>query len=384
MKSFKKYFRLLITFYSLFSSSVLGQNNVCFEIQANPNPNDDALGLFDKYVNVLNCIEIYAVSSISDEKVLHAASIAAELLDNDEDGNVDDSIIELALSNTVTVMPIFNSENSSLIDDFFDYYDGCAGAVLFRDEIDPSQPGHWGDDASVEEILHTINACGHVPQYPGLYSLEPNSSYLSDAMDIARAGQWMSTPSSYPDEAWYHYDDWTCDYECMAIEYLYWCIVTNMGILDDIQTCQGIANEWEPCTPELFEEVDTLMFDLVNNLDNRLPKFAPDGNYCPENVSIFGANVEKDIPEFLVYPNPFNPHVNIKLKSFNKKLINVSIYGIKGNLIKSLFNSNNSEIPALIRWDGTGKNLKNVPSGLYFCVIESLEQRYTEKILLLK
>ena len=48
---------------------------------------------------------------------------------------------------------------------------------------------------------------------------------------------------------------------------IYWCIVTNMGILDDPQTCQGIANEWEPCTPELFETVDTLMFNLVNNSD---------------------------------------------------------------------------------------------------------------------
>ena len=147
--------------FSALSFSILGQNNVCFDIEPNPNPNDDALGLFDKYVNVLNCIEIYAVSSISDEKVLHAASIAAELLDNDEDGIVDDPIIELALSNTLTVMPIFNSENSNLINQFFDHYDGCAGAILFRGEIDPSQPGHWGDDATVEEILHTI---------PGIYS----------------------------------------------------------------------------------------------------------------------------------------------------------------------------------------------------------------------
>ena len=119
-------------------------------------------------------------------------------------------------------MPIFSSENSNLIDQFFDHYDGCAGAVLFRGEIDPSQPGHWGDDASVEEIIHTINVCGHVPEYPELYSLAPNSSYLTEAMDIARGGQWLNIPSSYPDEAWYHYDDWTCDYECMAIEYLYW------------------------------------------------------------------------------------------------------------------------------------------------------------------
>ena len=257
------------------------QNNVCLNIETNPNPNDPALGLFSKYVNVLDCIHIYAVSSITDEKVLHVAAVAAELIDNNEDGIVDDPNIESELNNNVTVMPIFHSENSSTIDELFDHFEDCAGAILFRSEIDPSQPGHWGDDATVEEVLHTINACGHVEKYPSLYSLDPNSSYLTDAMDVARGGQFISFPGTYPDEAWYHYDDWTCDYGCMAMEYLYWCIVTNMGILADNQTCQGIANEWEPCTPELFESTDTLMFNLVTDPENILPQFAPDGNYCP-------------------------------------------------------------------------------------------------------
>jgi hypothetical protein len=384
MNNFKNYYIFSILMLSLFSFSIRGQNNVCFDIEPNPNPNDDALGLFDKYVNVLNCIEIYAVSSISDEKVLHAASIAAELLDNDEDGYVDDPIIELALSNTLTVMPIFNSENSSLIDQFFDHYDGCAGAILFRGEIDPFQPGHWGDDASVEEILHTINVCGHVPEFPELYSLEPNSSYLSEAMDIARGGQWLNVPSSYPDEAWYHYDDWTCDYECMAVEYLYWCIVTNMGILDDPQTCQGIANEWEPCTPALFETVDTLMFGLVNNSDNTLPQLAPDGNYCPENVEVVQIDLIKDDSDFFMYPNPFNPYVNIQVNFLNYKTININIYGVKGNLIKSLFNSKYDQKVSQLRWDGTNNNQKKVSSGLYFCVINLDQERLTKKIIFLK
>ena len=280
----KKYIIFSFLIINLFSFSILGQNNVCFEVEPNPNPNDDALGLFDKYVNVLNCIEIYAVSSVSDEKVLHAASVAAELLDNDEDGFVDDPIIESSLSTTLAVMPIFNSENSILIDQFFDHYDGCAGAILFRGEIDPSQPGHWGDDATVEEVLHTINHVGHVNIYPSTFELSPNSSTLTEAMDIARGGQFLNVPNSYPNEAWYHYDDWTCDYECQAIEYLYWSIVTHMGILDDPQTCSGIYNEWEPCSPELFENTDILMHSLITDIDYNLPLIAPDGNYCPSNT----------------------------------------------------------------------------------------------------
>ena len=96
------------------------QNNVCLNIETNPNPNDPALGLFSKYVNVLDCIHIYAVSSITDEKVLHVAAVAAELIDNNEDGIVDDPNIESELNNNITVMPIFHSENSRLNEPAFE------------------------------------------------------------------------------------------------------------------------------------------------------------------------------------------------------------------------------------------------------------------------
>ena len=56
-----------------------------------------------------------------------------------------------------------------------------------------------------------------------------------------------------------------------------------MGILNDVTTCNGIANEWEPCTPELFEETDLMMHALINNSEFKLPQLAPDGNYCPGN-----------------------------------------------------------------------------------------------------
>ena len=78
----------------------------------------------------------------------------------------------------------------------------------------------------MEEVVHVINAIGHTNIYPSAFSVEPNSSLLTTAMDVARGGQFIQHPNNYPPEAWYHYDDYTCDYECMAIEYLYWCIVT--------------------------------------------------------------------------------------------------------------------------------------------------------------
>ena len=286
--------RFIIFF--ILTSIAYSDNEVCFEVTANPYPNVQALSCFTKYINVLGCFEIFAESSIQDDKVLHAAAIAAELLDNNEDGIVDDQEIYHRLQLRGALMPIFSYDGNPCMDNFEQYYNGSGvSAVLYRNEIDPSNPGQWGDDASVEEILHTINHVGHVSLYPNFFNILPNSSIMSEAMDIARGGQFLSVPSSYPDQAWYHYDDWTCDYECMAIEYMYWAIVSNMGILDDPQTCSGIYNEWELCTQDLFSTTDITMYNLITDPQHKIPQLPPDGNYCPFTGVLGDINTDDSI-----------------------------------------------------------------------------------------
>jgi len=282
----------------IFTLPLLGiaQNTVCFTIDPNPNTNDPALAPFTKYVDVLGCFSIYAESTIPDAKVLHAASVAAELLDNNEDGIVDDPAIEIQLTSENALMPIFSSEGSSAENAFFNNYNGDGvSAVLYKNEIDPTQTGHWGDDATVEEIMHTINHVGHTNVYPSAFSMQANSSLMSTAMDDARGGQFMTIPNPYPASAWYHYDDWTCDYECMMIEYMYWALVSNMGILDDAQTASGIANEWEAYNATLLQSMDTLMYSLISDTQYKLPQLAPDGNYCPNVTSISEINTERKL-----------------------------------------------------------------------------------------
>ena len=286
-----------------------GQNTVCLSIENNPNTNVSGLSPFTKYVNVLDCFSVYAESTISDAKVLHAAAVAAELLDNDENGFVDDPALKSALQSSDALIPIFSQENSSTENQFFTQYNGeGAAAVLYNNEMDPNQTGFWGSDATVEEVIHVINAIGHTSIYPNAFSIEPNSSLMSEAMDVARGGQFLTVPNQYPINAWYHYDDQTCDYGCMAIEYMYWSIVSWMGILDDPSTCNGIANEWEPCSPSLFESTDILMHALITDPQYQLPQLAPNGNYCPQNN---GISIENNDSQSIVYPNTANEIIHI-------------------------------------------------------------------------
>ena len=258
-----------------------GAINADFAVVDNPDADEPGFGAFTSYVD-MNGIGVYGEDGVSEETLLYVAAIFAELLDNDEDGQWDDADVYRKLVERSALMPIFAGEGSEAEDDFFDNYDGYgASAVLYRGEIDPSQPGHWGDDATIEEVMHTINAVGHTEVYPAVFGLEPDSSQLTAAMDVARGGQWLTFPDSYPEDAWYHYNDWTCDYQCMAIEYIYWAQVSHMGILDDPQTCQGIADEWELCSAELVRTVDVLVYDILTDSGQPLPQQAPDGTYTP-------------------------------------------------------------------------------------------------------
>ena len=99
-----------IYFLLILTQVIHGQNTVCFDIEENPNANSTAFGNFTKYVRVLDCFSIYAESSISDAKVLHAAAVAAELLDNDEDGYVDDPLLKAELASNEALMPRVWSE----------------------------------------------------------------------------------------------------------------------------------------------------------------------------------------------------------------------------------------------------------------------------------
>jgi len=252
-----------------------------FVVIDNPDADSPGFGAFTSYVD-MNGLGVYGEDGVSEEKLLYVAAIFAELLDNDEDGQWDDSDVYRELVERSALMPVFAREGSEAEDDFFDNYDGDGvSAVLYNNEIDPSQPGHWGADATIEELMHTINAVGHAEVYPAVFGLDPDASRLTEAMDVARGGQWLTFPEAYPEDAWYHYDDWTCDYQCMAIEYIYWAQVSHMGILDDPQTCQGIANEWELCSAELVRTTDVLVYDILIDSSQPLPQQAPDGTYAP-------------------------------------------------------------------------------------------------------
>ena len=273
--------RLLILIIIVFSCKA-NQDTIQSEISSGNDPNfkiidhsDQGFSSFNRKVVVFG-IDIYAVSAVEDSKLLHAANVMAQYLDNDEDGFIDNQLVLNKMLENKAFLVMWKNENDLEIDPPFDRI----GQDLGNDETVPLfvLNGKMGSfDASLEEVLHLVNSSGHSYAYPQVFG-QIIGSELANAMDIARGGQFITVPGSYPENAWYTYDDETCGYaDCQTIEYLYWALTSMLGAQEN--RLNEIDNEWRLNTPELLQSSDTAMFSLLTNPEYKMPTQLPDGTY---------------------------------------------------------------------------------------------------------
>ena len=91
---------------------------------------------------------------------------------------------------------------------------------------------------------------------------------------------------SYPEGAWYSYDDETCDYGCMIIEYLYWAHTSLLGAQDYPWRLQEIQHEWRLNSAEKLKAMDTAIYELLTDPQYSLATVLPDGKYNGGEIKI--------------------------------------------------------------------------------------------------
>ena len=84
------------------------------------------------------------------------------------------------------------------------------------------------------------------------------------------------------------------------------------------------------------------------------------------------------------YPNPFNPSATIEYQIPKTADVVVSIFNIRGQLVKELLNETQSEGVHQVAWNGTNQNNEGVSSGIYFYTVKSDELILSKKMVLLK
>ena len=84
------------------------------------------------------------------------------------------------------------------------------------------------------------------------------------------------------------------------------------------------------------------------------------------------------------YPNPFNSRTSSKIYIGISDIVNISIYGLKGDMIKNIFKGNIVPGYHSFDWDGTNELGTTVSAGLYFMSIRSDYLVQTKKMMFLK
>lgn len=236
-------------------------------------------------------ISIHASNQVSDSKVLHAAQIMAQYLDNNEDGTPDNQAVvnQLVKSKATLIMAADENEletvfqsipkeaaNEQALDNIQD---------LQGSETLPNGAANGQFDGSLEEVLHLITHVGYAKVYPGVFG-ESTGSAIADAMDTARGGRHLTVPSQYPAGAWYTYDDESCDYSCMVTEYTYWALTSILGGQEFKGRKEQINNEWQLNTKALVQSKDGAVYRILTDTQYGLPSKLPNGNYKAKTFKI--------------------------------------------------------------------------------------------------
>ena len=120
--------------------------------------------------------------------------------------------------------------------------------------------------------------------------------------------------------------------------------------------------------------------------EHRLRFFVNQGGFNLNRIEfdfITSVDTEKPIAgEFQLapnYPNPFNPATTLKFSLANAEHVTLNIFNLRGELIETVVDEKRPAGVFSVEW-----NAADLPSGLYFCVLNAGAFQQTRKLLLQK
>ena len=237
--------------------------------------NSKGFELFNRKVLVFG-IPIYAFKEVEDSKLLHTANLLAQFLDNDENGVIDnlDVYDQIIANKSFLFLWKLIEERDS-----FTTPNGFSGKDISADAISPiwHSNGHTGTfDLAIENVWYLITTKGYEKAYPTVFNAQANSE-ISEAMDVARGGNFINPPTTYPTGAWFTSTDVSCDYACQISKYNYWILSSKLGAQEN--RLSEIENEWKLNTSTKLQTTDVKAWTIFSNTAYMLPTNLPDGTY---------------------------------------------------------------------------------------------------------
>jgi len=105
-----------------------------------------------------------------------------------------------------------------------------------------------------------------------------------------------------------------------------------------------------------------------------IPGSSGDGNVLPVLATSLTGN----------YPNPFNPSTTIRYSVKDPALVRIEIYNLKGQLVKTLINDQQSTGHYSVVWNGKDSGGRSVGSGVYLYRMQAGDYSSTRKMMLME
>jgi hypothetical protein len=84
------------------------------------------------------------------------------------------------------------------------------------------------------------------------------------------------------------------------------------------------------------------------------------------------------------YPNPFNPETTLRFSVPERADVNLSVYDIRGQIVRSLVSTEMSAGWHAVRWNGLDDQDRKAPTGMYFAKLRGHDLNLSVKMLYLK
>ena len=85
-----------------------------------------------------------------------------------------------------------------------------------------------------------------------------------------------------------------------------------------------------------------------------------------------------------VFPNPFNPSANVSFVLPQKGLVDVVIYNVAGERVRSLLHETREEGPHVVPWSGENDTGQHVASGVYWVRLVYADETLIQKMVLVR
>ncbi len=158
---------------------------------------------------------------------------------------------------------------------------------------------------------------------------------------------------------------------------------------DELVICDAYRDQKEPRVVRVMENTRSNAYALIGWLDARASGKDDAINIFAQRVQFDGVPTTEDVnsADFTLgqnYPNPFNPETNIDFSIKRTGDVELSVYNIKGQKVKTLVKGQLEADNYSITWKGVDDNDKPVASGMYFYKLNTNEKTEVKKMLLLK